>query len=547
MENKQPQTQTPQGNPFTRLLDMWKKLNRNLRIVIVVVLLAVIGVGIYFASTSSEVEYSILYTGMEAEESAEVYSILQEMGVDFHMEGTGTVMVPSDKRDEIKLQLLNQGYPKTGLDYSIFEKATGLGATDSDRQVYLQYQTEQNLAYMIRQMDKIKDATVMVTLAKTSTYALTNNSQPAQASVLLELEDGYTLTSAEAESIRASVVRAVAGLEPEYVTIADSSMHVYRYSGDASGIGDSVSDQVGMTKEMQTLIQEQVYNLLSPVFGPENVTVAANVVLNFDKQSMSSVTYSPPGDEENLGIIVSMRQTAARVNDGDAASGVPGFDSNGASPGYVTDVSQIDDSYYEYTQELNAEINEVREQVEKARGNITKLSVSVVIDADESWDEALESVRSLISNAVGVDASNISLMRTNFIVNDRLEQILAEQQESAQQQQEAAGEAVNFQYILIGLVLAAALVVVIILMAMGQKKRKRMYEEEIRRREAEWENQISELAALEEAETDPLLGAVGNLPDSSGASPALTELRNMAMKDPQGIAQLLRNWLSEDY
>lgn len=553
MEQQQAQRPQTESNEKNRLafldkpLAMLKNMNRNLRITLIaVVAVAVIAIVYLAASASQKQEYEILYAGMTDEDAAQVHQLLTDMGTDFKMQGTGTVLVPKGTKEDIKLTLLSEGFPQSGLDYSIFQNGSGLGATDSDKQAYLQFQTEQNIAYMIKRMEKVDNATVMVQLPKTSQFAVSSkNDTPAQASVLLELKNGETLTTSEAESIRGIVVRAVSTLQPEYVTIADSSMRVYRYTPD-DGSGEDVGSQMEMTRQMQSLIQEQVYNLLAPVFGQENITVAANVVLDFDKKTTSSVTYTPPGDAENMGIIISMRQTAERVAAGDGASGVAGFDSNGSSPYYVEDVSQLDNSYMAYSQELNAELNEVREQVEQSRGQIQELSVSVMLDADETWDEALEEVRTLIATAVGVEEENVSLMRTPFLVNDQLEAMLAEQEQAALAEQEKLDNSVSLQYLLIGGAVVLLLVGLIIALSLSSRKKRLALEAEMQRRQEEWEAQLAEVEATAVEEKERALREMVSIPDNEG-SPALQELQKLAEKDPQSIAQLLRNWLSDDY
>lgn len=552
MEQQQTPTSEQNESKLPAFLDKplsaLKSMNRNLRItLIVVVAVAVIAIIYLAVSASQQKEYEILYAGMNDEEAAEVYNLLTEQGRDFKMQGTGTILVPKGTKEDIKLSLLSEGYPQSGFNYDIFGGSSGLGATESDRQAYYQFQIEQNIAYMIKRMDKVDNATVMVQLPKTSQFAVSNKSStPAQASVLLELKAGQSLTTSEAESIRDIVVMGVSTLQPEYVTIADSTMRVYRYTpGDGDGV-DSVGSQMEMTRQMQALIQEQVYNLLAPVFGQENITVAANVVLDFDKKTTSSVTYAPPGDAENMGIIISMRQTAERVAAGDGAGGIAGFDSNGSSPYYIEDPSQLDNSYYAYSQELNAELDEVREQVEQARGQIQELSVSVMLDAEETWDDALEEVRTLIATAVGVEEENVSLMRTPFLVNAQLEAMLAEQEQAAIAEQERLDNSVSLRYLLIGGAVVLVLLGIIIAISLAQRKKRKALEEEMERRQAEWEAQLAEVEANAVEEKERALREMVSLPDNEG-SPALQELQKLADKDPQSIAQLLRNWLSDDY
>ena len=58
------------------------------------------------------------------------------------------------------------------------------------------------------------------------------------------------------------------------------------------------------------------------------------------------------------------QQAAERAGVADMAEGVAGFDANGAAPFYPEDLTGDTAPIYSYSQQLNAEVNEVREQIE---------------------------------------------------------------------------------------------------------------------------------------------------------------------------------------
>ena len=59
-------------------------------------------------------------------------------------------------------------------------------------------------------------------------------------------------------------------------------------------------------------------------------------------------------------------EAAERAGVADMAEGVAGFDANGAAPFYPEDLTGDTAPAYSYSQQLNAEVNEVREQIEQA-------------------------------------------------------------------------------------------------------------------------------------------------------------------------------------
>lgn len=526
----------------------WNKLKPWMKIAIIGGAVALIAVIILVAAMPKEKEYELLYTGLSAEEAAQVYTKLQDLGADFKLEGTDTVYVAQGTRSQLRLQLLNEGFPSTGFDYTIWENATGLGSTDMDKRVYEQFQKETNLAYMIKRLDKVKNATVMLTLAETSQFVLSNNAQQAQASVVIEMTEGNSLSAAEANTIRQIVMNAVPQLTEENITIADTNLNIYRA---ASGDGDVYAgDRLELTEKTQSLIKDQVYNLLAPVFGPANLTTAVHVVLDFDKSATQTVTYTPPGNAENMGIIISLRQTAESVSAEDTAQGTVGFDSNGAAPFYPSDMTDEGSGYYQYTQELNAELNEVRQQIENAQGDITDLRVSIMVDADEAWDDQLDDVRALVANAVGVDEKYITIMRTSFLVNEEMDRILEAQRVADEEAAAAAAadtseaDANRLTIILIAGGALLAFAVVVIILVSNSKKRKKQYEDELKRLEDEHAAALAEKEEKEREIIEDTQSLVEQLGEDKGV---LGEILQLVNTNPAAVAQLLRNWLTDDY
>ena len=523
----------------------WQGLNMGVKIALAAALGLLIALLVYIIATAGRVEYEILQTGLSSSDAADATAILGDLGVDYQVDGVNnvTIYVPKGTRSQVLLQMQNEGFPVSDAElYDLYlENAMGMGSTDQDKRIIEQYSLEQRTAYLIKCMDKIKDASVVITLPQESQFALSDNGRPAQASVVLTLETGATLTPAEAEAVRSTVITAVPGLLAENVTITDSTMHIYEVPDSAATGGIYAADQITLKQQHQQLIEEQIHNFLDPVFGSGNVVVSANVELDFDKRSTQSVTYAPPGDADNMGIIVSLQQAAERAGVADMAEGVAGFDANGAAPFYPEDVSGDTAPIYNYSQQLNAEVNEVREQIEEAQGKVVDMSVSIMIDADEGLDEELENIRALVANGLGVSPDYVSIMRRSFQINQEYEAMLAEQA-AAEEAQAVAAEASDRRNILLaagGAVLLLIIIIVIILINAG--KRRRAYETQLA--ELEEQRQLEAQRALEAANARETVGE----PEDTVSVGRLKDIQSLAQEKPEVLAQLLRNWLTDDF
>ena len=78
---------------------------------------------------------------MDSKDAGEVLNVLKEKNIDAKPQGSDTILVASDQADQIRMELSAEGYPNSGLNFDIFKNASGLGTTDMEKQVYLQFQT----------------------------------------------------------------------------------------------------------------------------------------------------------------------------------------------------------------------------------------------------------------------------------------------------------------------------------------------------------------------------------------------------------------------
>ena len=339
--------------------------------------------------------YTVLYSGMDASETGEVLSLLNEMGVDAKTEGEDTVLVPEGQVDEVRLKLAAQGYPSTGInDYSIYSSASGLGTTDSEKEVYYKYQLQANLRTTIMQMEKVDNAVVNLDLGEDSSFVFSENEKPPTASVMLTLRNGESLNDGEVKAITELVAASLAGLETDNVRIVDSRMTLYS-TGDDAGV-QSADTHLALQQNVQERLQEQIVNLLGPVFGEDNVLAEVSVLLDFDNRQTQSVQYSAPTSSPE-GLVVSMQELVEAITNDSDGGDPAGIDANGNASQYLERIGQSEDAvYYNVSREVNYEINQTTTQIQEAQGQIEDLSVSVILNSsniDDYVDEVKNSGR----------------------------------------------------------------------------------------------------------------------------------------------------------
>src|SRR5689334_21211390 len=95
-----------------QLIGIWKQLGLNQRISIVLATAAVVlglaGV-VYW---SGRVDYSLLYGRLDEAEASKIIAALDDAKVPYRIKGPGTIMVPSDKVYQVRMQMAGKGIPK---------------------------------------------------------------------------------------------------------------------------------------------------------------------------------------------------------------------------------------------------------------------------------------------------------------------------------------------------------------------------------------------------------------------------------------------------
>lgn len=522
---------------FAKITEFWKKQEKGGKIRIIAIGVAVIAFAIIALVLVNQVDYAVLYANLDSAEAGNVYNQLTDMNVPVQIRGTGTILVPKDRVSELKATLSADGFPQSGDDLSIFAQASNFGTTDMEKRAYYQFQLQQNLANKIKKFDGITDASVTITMPKESSFVLSSSeSKVATASVILTLSSGKRLSAAEADSIRDSVANSVEGLNRSNVSIVDT--HMNKYNEDYSGVAgaNSVSEQLLLTQDVQSMLQARVLQLLAPVFGTDKVSVAINAKLNFDEAVSESVTFAPPVEGETTGLIVSQKLLGEKVI-GDVTQGEdPGFDPNGATVTYPqVDTSNSNEVYIKSSNEYNAEVNEVREQIKKAQGEIESLSVAVIIDGDEQIDAVLPDIEQLVAQGLGITQDYVTVSRMAFVENPASAQYAMAEELAKELESEQATR----MYLIIGaaVLLVLTIVILLIITSKANKKKQQKLIEMFESKLATAHEQGLNIAVEDELSIKDILG---NKEDD-----ALNQLRVLVDANPESIAQLLRNWLSD--
>ena len=526
---------------WTQIREWFARMPRGRRIQLIVLTVFVIVLAIVVVSLLTQTRWALLPGSSDPNATPHVYAALNEMGVQTRVEGN-SIYVPEDRLGDVQMRLREQGLLGTAdFNNDIMGGASGFGITDSHAKRLYDRQLGADIKTMLMQMPRIQNALIIANSGETSPFRVQTNARQASASVMLTLRGGGRLSNQEAQTIGEIVKDSIPGIDINNISISDSEFNLYRI-GDASQDFDMIADtRIAFQNRLTAQFKEQIEQMLSPVFGISNLQVQPHVKLNFDRMVSEKVEFFPPIPGAEDGIIRSLEEiyeNSRRLGD---AEGIPGTDSNymGTAEYPYGRLDDLDE-YRRAVFSKNYEINETRTRIEHEEGVVEQLSISVLINSEiegVDQDYTVELTDS-ISKAIGVSPGNISIQLIPFaFIDTSLEEMYQrwEEEEAARRSREL------FDTILMYAVIVLLGVMVMLLVRSIVKAVKPPPEPEPELLLAAGPDGIDLIVGDDEA-AEPEFEEV----DLHAKSPGLEQIERFIDKDSASVAQLLRNWLSDE-
>ena len=399
--------------------DKWSSLAKNLRIFIITAVSVVIVAAIVLAIVLNQKGYTAIYTGLDSEESSQVVSAINELGItDVKMGTDGSISVPSDQADNVRMQLSIQGYPKSTFNFDVWNSGIGIWSTDTEKKVLQIQQLQTHLMKAINTISAVKNSYVIITMPENSNYVISTDSEEPRVSVKLDLKNGAQLTSDQVEGIYALVLNSLPGLERENISVLDSDGKLL--SGENTTVEEDVlyQSRLNFQEQMQSLLKSLLNDTLKKLY--KDYTINVNVKLNYDNSKSEYTIYTPSVAEDGTsgGMIESSTKNEGWGGIG-SLSGVVGTTSNSdISPNYPTITGDGDNQYY-YQNSITVKrlVNTEIRQLEKNGYSVDKITAAVTVDQINMLEADKEQLREVIAFAIGADVANVTVANYPFVIN----------------------------------------------------------------------------------------------------------------------------------
>jgi len=348
-------------------------LNLRQRITIVVAAVAVVAAVMGLTSWHKESDFKALYTSLAPEDAASIIQKLKEAGSEYRVSENGTsVLAPSTRVAELRLELAAAGLPRTGrIGYELFDK-TNLGATEFTEHLNFHRALEGELERSIDALTAIEQARVHITFPKESVFL--DSRQPAKASVLLKLRPGSHLSPQNIAAVTNLVASAVEGLGPEAVSVLDMNGNLLNRPRTTSLGDDQPSDAtIEYRQKIENDLVAKVNATLEPLLGADKFKAGVSVDCDFTSGEQSEESVDP-----NKSVMLTSQKTEEQTGS-NAATGQPGTASTLPRPtsrpgsGGSTGVSRRSEN-------ISFQSSRVIRHVKLPQGVIKRMSISVLVD-----------------------------------------------------------------------------------------------------------------------------------------------------------------------
>lgn len=274
----------------TKTVEFWRnrsKLQKILMIGGVAALAIIITVVSIFASSEKMVP---LFRDLSEAEAGQIKQELDGKNVKSELANNGTtILVPEKQADTLKVTLASEGLPKTGnIDYSFFANNSGFGLTDNEFDVLKVDATQTELSNLINTIDGIKDSKVMINLPKDSVFVGEEQSN-ASASIVLQVQPGYTLTQQQVKGLYHLISKSVPNLKTENIVIMDQDSNYYDLNSSSDSYASGMDAQQQKKEEIEKNLQRKIQQLLGTMMGQEKVAVSVTTDIDFTEEKEKKI------------------------------------------------------------------------------------------------------------------------------------------------------------------------------------------------------------------------------------------------------------------
>lgn len=526
-----------------KVLDWWNRFTAKQKTVIISITAGVVLALAILGTILTRPQYETLITCTSTKQASEITELLEGDGIQYQITDDGLII--SVLKEQIATATLLLGANNYPADSYSLEAALsgGFSTTESDKQKTYKLYQESHLEDLMKATENVRAAYVTLSIPDND-GTLLSQKEEAYASVMLELVD--TLPDGVAENFARNIATALGNKTTENITIIDTNGNLL-FSGAEAAESNSgslnASNQIALKSEAEKAVKQEVTQVLLGSNLYEDVKVSPNLIMDFSSRNETEHTYTQA--DVNGTNVLAHENTYTAEGTG-SNGGVPGIDSNQEETTYVMETGDasnysVEEESRDYlpSEKITDKVTPpgsidygassigitashfviYKEEDVKAQGLLDGISFEEFIlqNSDMVKKEVDDEMITLVSNATGIPVANISIVAYDVPIFQAKEGL--------------AMSASNIAQIAL-IVLILALLGVVVFSTLKREK-----PEEAQAEELSVENLLQstqEHQAIEDI-------------DLESKSDIRLMVEKFVDENPDASAQLLRNWLNEDW
>lgn len=353
---------------FFNGLDATKKMG----FIIVACLIAAAMTGIVI--WASKTRYDVLYTDLNKEDARKIAIILEEKKIPYQTSNDGkTLSIPEDLVGVWRLEIAKLGTSFSGtVGYEVFDKQS-FGTTSFVQKVNKQRALEGELVKSIMYIQGVKRARVHITIPESSPFV--SEKKAPTASVVLELNNGVTLTPGEIKGVASLVSSSVEEMRAENVVILDD-----RGKKLSENIGDpmtaTTANRMALEGQINQKYERQIEDILGKVVGDGKVVAKVTVDLDFTESVSTATSY----DNENAAVLSEVKNSQNLNGSRPSPQGMVGARANMPGEEPQPGVAETKNAVVKELTTRNFNVPTTVTQSKKPSANVKAISAAVMID-----------------------------------------------------------------------------------------------------------------------------------------------------------------------
>lgn len=396
-----------------------------------------IAAGVMAAMWLWEPNFSLLYSNISGQEASEVVAVLSASEIDYEIDRkSGAILVPDGQVHEARLKLASQGLPRgSGFGLESIAGESGFSTSQFMETARYHHALETELARTVSNLRPVQSARVHLALPKGSVFL--RSQREASASVMLSLYPGRNLEQAQVSAIVHLVASSIPNLSSSQVTVVDQQGMLLSSPDDSSEMAIS-TQQFEYVQNLEASYVNRIERLLVPLLGPGRVRATVSADMDFTVVEETREQYDPDNT-----VVRSEQISEDRTENAAPTGGIPGALSN-QPPAAAAPVDPAAEQQsvaatpvnQSSRQTRNFELNRTLSHTRQPTNRITRLAVAVVVDDKDAVDEEgemisepltateLEELTRLVKEAVGFSeqrGDTISISNVSFYTPPEVE------------------------------------------------------------------------------------------------------------------------------